>query len=97
LIAGGLIPALIVGILLPEGSDGAATSLALSVIGWHVYPEIRSSVRMRDNYSRVVVEALSTQLGLFYRIDKISTVVVWTTGVSGRAANVCSLTGLETM
>ena len=59
----------------------------LYVVGWHVYHEsVRRIVGM--TYSRVVLEALSTHLGFFCRIDTTSHVVICTTE-GGRAANIC--------
>ena len=60
---------------------------AQSEVHWHVDHEIGSSARVCGSYSRVVVDALSTHLGLFCRIDTTSNVVVCTAEAGGRAAN----------
>jgi hypothetical protein len=65
--------------LISEGNVGDSPSLALSVVGWRVYLKIGSSVRMRRTYSQAVVETISTNLGLFCRIDKTCIVMICTT------------------
>src|SRR5262249_35966665 len=47
------------------------------------------------SYRLAVVEALSTHVGFFCRIEKVSHVVVWAAWVRGRAANLGALIWLE--
>jgi hypothetical protein len=65
--------------LISEGNVGDSLSLALSVVGWRVYLKIGSSVRKRRSYNKAVVATISTNLGLFCRIDKTCTVMICTT------------------
>jgi len=44
-----------------------------------------------------MVEGLSTNAGFSCRIDTTRYVVVWTAVANGPAANICYLTGLETI